>query len=105
MTYTALLITVMALCTMLIRFLPFFVFDHESSPPKYILYLGRVLPMASIAMLVVYCLRDTDLTSGIQGYTGIIASVFVFCLQAWKRNLILSILGGTVIYMILIQIL
>ena len=103
MLYPALLIAVMALCTILLRFLPFWIFDHESDTPAYILYLGRVLPPAGIGMLVVYCLRETDLFHAPYGLPEMIAVLAVILLQAVKRNAILSILGGTLIYMILIR--
>ena len=67
-------------------------------------YLGRVLPPAIIGMLVIYCLKDTVITSAPFGLPELIAGVMVVLLQAWKRNALLSILCGTVVYMLLIQL-
>ena len=100
-THAALLVIVMATVTMLLRFLPFILFRKQT--PPYISYLGQVLPAAIIGMLVVYCLKDTVLTKAPFGAPEIIAALAVVGLQAWKRNTLLSILGGTVIYMVLVQ--
>ena len=101
-THTALLIALMAAVTMLTRFLPFLVFRKRV--PAYISYLGEVLPPAIIGMLVVYCLKDIRLTVSPFGLPELIAGLCVAGLQAWKRNAILSILCGTVLYMILTQL-
>ena len=95
------LIAVMAVGTALLRFLPFLIFRRHT--PPYIAYLGEVLPAAIIGMLVIYCLKDTVLTRAPFGAPEIIAGLAVAGLQAWKRNSLLSILGGTAIYMILVQ--
>lgn len=97
----AILIAVMALVTMLLRFLPFIIF--RKNIPGYISYLGKVLPPAIIGMLVIYCLKDVSLMSGSHGMPELIAAVCVVGLQAWKRNSLISILTGTVVYMILVQ--
>ena len=98
----AILIAVMALVTMLLRFLPFLIFRDET--PAYITYLGKVIPPAIIGMLVIYCLKDTSFLAYPHGLPEIIASVFVVILQIWKRNSLISILSGTVVYMLLIQL-
>jgi len=95
------LITVMAIVTILLRFLPFLVFRKHT--PKYIAYLGKVLPPAIIGMLVVYCLKDVTLLSHPFGLPELIAVCCVAAMQVWRRNSLLSILSGTVIYMVLIQ--
>ena len=100
-THAALLVLVMAAVTVLLRFLPFLLFRKQT--PPYIAYLGEVLPAAIIGMLVVYCLKDTVLTRAPFGAPELIAGLAVVGLQAWKRNSLLSILGGTVIYMLLVQ--
>lgn len=100
-THAALLVAVMALVTMLLRFLPFLLFRKKT--PPYITYLGEVLPAAIIGMLVVYCLKDTVLTETPFGVPEILAVLAVAGLQAWKRNSLLSILGGTALYMLLVQ--
>ena len=99
---SALLVAVMSLVTILLRFLPFLVFRKKV--PPCITYLGRVLPPAIIGMLVIYCLKDTVITSAPFGLPELIAGVMVVLLQAWKRNALLSILCGTVVYMLLIQL-
>ena len=97
----AVLITVMSLVTILLRFLPFLVF-RDNTPP-YISYLGKVLPPAIIGMLVIYCLKDISLSMHPYGLPELIASACVIGLQVWKRSALVSILTGTVIYMLLIQ--
>ena len=99
--HSALLIAVMALMTMLTRFLPFFVFRKNT--PAYIIYLGRVLPPAIIGMLVVYCLKDVQLSSAASVLPPLAALILTVTVQAVKRNAVLSILTGTVLYMFLIR--
>ena len=101
MIHSAALVATMAIVTMLTRFLPFVVFRKET--PAYISYLGRVLPQAIIAMLVVYCLKDITPAAHPFGIPELAAVVCVAAVQAWRRNSLISILSGTVIYMVLIQ--
>ena len=96
------LIAVMALVTAMLRFLPFLVFRKRT--PAYIVYLGSVLPAALIGMLVVYCLKDVQITSTPHGLPELLAAAAVVLLQAWKRNSLLSILAGTLLYMLLTQL-
>ena len=98
----AVLVAVMAAVTMLLRFLPFLVFRKE--PPAYITYLGKVLPPAIIGMLVIYCLKDISLFARPFGLPELIAVAGVAAVQAWKRNSLISILTGTVLYMVLIRL-
>ena len=98
----AILIAVMAIVTMLLRFLPFMIFRKDT--PEYISYLGQVLPAALIGMLVIYCLKDTSFMEAPHGFPELISAGIVVALQAWKRNSLLSILSGTVIYMLLVQL-
>ena len=98
----ALLVFTMAVVTVLLRFLPFLVFRKET--PPYISYLGRVLPSAIIGMLVVYCLKDMDVTAAPFGIPELIAAACVVGLQAWRRNSLVSILSGTAVYMLLIRL-
>ena len=99
----AVLVAVMALTTMALRFLPFLLFRNHT--PAYIVYLGRVLPAAIIGMLVVYCLKDVALTKAPFGLPELVAVMCVIGLQAWKRNSLISILAGTIVYMGLVQVL
>ncbi len=97
-----LLIAVMALVTQLLRFLPFVLFAKDT--PKPILYLGEVLPAAIMAMLVVYCLRSTDIFSAAHGIPEAVSVLAVVLLHKWKHSTLLSILGGTVCYMLLLHV-
>ena len=97
----AVLVAVMSLVTILLRFLPFLIFRKQT--PAYITYLGRVLPPAIIGMLVVYCLKDITLTVRPHGLPELIAAACVVGLQVWRRNALISILSGTIVYMLLIQ--
>ena len=99
---SAVLVAVMAIVTMLLRFLPFLVFRKE--PPAYITYLGKVLPPAIIGMLVIYCLKDVSLTVRPFGAPELLSVACVAGVQAWKRNSLVSILAGTVVYMLLIRL-
>ena len=96
------LIAVMSAVTVLTRALPFLIFRKE--PPKYITYLGRVLPPAIIGMLVIYCFKDVSLTAHPFGLPELIAAACVAAVQAWKREPLISILAGTAVYMVLIQL-
>ena len=87
--------------TVFLRFLPFVAF--RSRRPGFVLYLGRVLPFAVMAMLVVYCLRGVNIFVGFHGLPEFIACLVVILLHVWKRNTLLSITIGTVLYMIMIQ--
>lgn len=98
---TAILVLVMAVVTWMLRFLPFLIFRKNT--PRYIIYLGKVLPPAIIGMLVIYCLKDVNITAVPFGLPELIAAVSVVVLQCWKRNSLISILFGTIIYMVLIQ--
>ncbi len=97
-----LLVATMVAGTALTRFLPFVVFRR--SPPDYVSFLGRVLPSAIIAMLVVYCLREVAWASAPFGLPELLATACVVALQAWRRNSLLSILVGTLAYMLLIRL-
>ena len=105
MTFTQRIITIamVVLATVITRFLPFFVFRAEKPTPKYILYLGKVLPAAVFGMLVVYCLKNVDLFTGSHGLPELIAILLVVALHLWKRKMLLSIAGGTLCYMLLVQ--
>ena len=99
-----LLIAVAVLVTMATRFLPFLIFGEKRKTPPIIEYLGKVLPCAIMGMLVVYCLKDVSFLSAPFGLPELIACVVVAALHMWKRNSLLSIGGGTVCYMQLVQL-
>ena len=99
-----LLIAVAVLVTMATRLLPFLIFGEKRKTPPIIEYLGKVLPCAIMGMLVVYCLKDVSFLSAPFGLPELIACVVVAVLHVWKRNSLLSIGGGTVCYMLLVQL-
>ena len=90
--------------TMTTRFLPFLVFRENRETPKVIQYVGNFLPSAVFGMLVVYCLKDVSLFTGNHGLPELIAAVCVVALHLWKRQMLLSIAGGTFVYMCLVQL-
>ena len=102
--YAFLVVVVIALVTALLRFLPFFVFNGKRSIPKVIQYLGLVLPYAIMAMLVVYCLKNVSFVKYTDWLPELISVLGVVVLHVWKRNTLLSIIGGTVCYMLLIRV-
>lgn len=102
-TYALYAILVMAFVTALLRFLPFLVMGNKKTP-EYVEYLGRVLPYAVMAMLVVYCLKGVDFTKTPFGLCEFIAVAVVTVFHVWKRNTLLSIITGTVCYMLLIRL-
>ena len=101
--HSAALIAVMALVTMLLRFLPFLIFGENRKTPKLITYLGRVLPYAIMGMLVVYCLKGVTPLAYPYALPELLACAAVVLLHIWKHNTLLSIAGGTALYMLLVQ--
>lgn len=104
-------IIIISVVTAALRFIPFLVFGGNRKTPKFINYLGKVLPYAIMGMLVVYCLKDMSFvdpeTNGIYlaGFLpAIIAGAAVVGSYVWKRNTLISIVGGTVLYMILLRV-
>lgn len=103
--YALVMILVIALVTMALRFVPFFIFGGDRPVPKFVNYLGRVLPYSIMAMLVVYCLKGISLVKAPFGFPELISVALVAVLHVWKRNTLFSIICGTVCYMALIQFL
>lgn len=97
-------IVAVAAGTMLTRFLPFIVFPESKEPPRFISYLGAVLPYAMTGLLVVYALRNTPILTGSHGIPELIACAVIVVLHYWKRNMLLSIASGTIVYMLLVQL-
>lgn len=95
------LILIMAALTAALRFLPFVMFSKGT--PKTIVYLGNLLPNAIMAMLVVYCLKNVSFTASSHGIPEALTVFLVAVLHKWKHNMLLSILGGTAVYMVLVQ--
>lgn len=90
--------------TAITRFLPFLIFPAGKETPKYIRYLGNVLPPAVFGMLVIYCLKDVSIFAGSRGVPELLAIALVIGLHLWKRQMLLSIAGGTIFYMALVQL-
>lgn len=97
-------VAVAALVTIALRFLPFTIFSGDRKTPAVITYLGKVLPYAIMGMLVVFCLKNVSLINAPHGIPELIACALVVVLHIWKRNTLISIVGGTVCYMFLIQV-
>lgn len=105
MTFSEQFITICAVVfgTLLTRFLPFTIFSSKKYTPKNIQYLGKVLPSAVFGLLVIYCLKDINVFTGSHGIPEFVSILFVTILHLWKRQMLLSIAGGTIIYMLLVQ--
>ena len=106
MTSIQALITILAIAagTPFTRWLPFWLFPEKKDPPAVVLYLGKVLPPAMMGLLVVYSLRNTDILSGSHGLPEAIAVTVTAGLHLWRRSTLLSILAGTAVYMLLVQL-
>lgn len=102
-THAVAAIAVMALVTLLLRVLPFLLFQ-EGKVPACIGFLGKYLPYAIIGMLVVYCLKDISVLHAPFGLPELFSVILVAVLHIWKRNTLLSITAGTAFYMILIRV-
>ncbi len=98
-----LVILVVAVVTSLLRFLPFLIFRGNKPTPKVLLYFGKVLPFAIMGMLVVFCFKNVDVMQASHGLPELIAGALVVGLHLWKKNTLLSIAVGTVVYMLLVQ--
>ena len=105
MTFHQQIITIfmVVLATMATRFLPFLLFPAGKKTPKYITYLGKVLPGAVFGLLVVYCLKDVSVFSGTHAIPELIAIFVTAAAHLWKRQMLLSIAAGTICYMLLVQ--
>ena len=101
--HSILLIVVMSLVTIFLRFLPFMIFGNRKTPDS-IVYLGKVLPYAIMGMLVVFCLKNVSFIASPFGIPEVLACLVVIGLHVYKRNTLLSIVGGTAVYMFLVQI-
>jgi len=97
------MIAMVVLGTMFTRFLPFLVFPSGKTTPKYVQYLGKVLPAAVLGLLVIYCFKDVSFLSGSHGVPELIGVASVTLLHYWKKNMLLSIAGGTIVYMLMVQ--
>lgn len=107
MTLTQQIITIgmVVLGTLLTRFVPFLVFPEGKPTPRYVQYLGKVLPAAVFGLLVIYSLKNVHIFTGSHGIPELVSVAVVVCLHFWKRQMLLSIAGGTICYMLLVQFL
>ena len=103
-SYKLIAILVIAIVTFGTRVAPFILFGKGKPTPQCIVYLGNYLPPAIIAMLIIYCLRNVHLYAFPFGISEVIGVVTVATLHIWKRNNLISIIGGTAIYMIAVQV-
>lgn len=106
MTFTQQIITI-GLCitgTMITRFLPFIIFNEKRKTPAFIQHMGKYLPSAVFGMLVIYCLKNVNILSGSHGIPELISILFTCSLHLWKRQMLLSIAGGTICYMVLMHL-
>ena len=101
--HAALIVAVTAAVTIALRFLPFLIFGENRKTPEIVAYLGKVLPFAIMGMLVVYCLKGVSFADAPFGIPELLSCALVAGLHVWKRNTLLSIAGGTVCYMLLVQ--
>ena len=102
-TETLIMILALAAGTQLTRWLPFWLFPENRRPPAVVLYLGRVLPPAVMGLLVVYCLRNIQFSVPPHGAAELLSVAAVALLHHWRGNVLLSIAGGTALYMVLVQ--
>lgn len=103
LTQQIITIAMVVLGTVITRFLPFLLFPAGKPTPRYIRYLGKVLPSAVFGLLVVYCLKNVRIFTGNHGIPELLSIVLVILIHRWKRQMLLSIAGGTVCYMLLVQ--
>lgn len=97
------IIVVMMIGTMITRFLPFFIFPPGKPTPPIVTYLGKSLPYATMALLVVYCLKHIDVAASPHGLPELISILLIIILHRFKGNSLLSIGAGTISYMVLVQ--
>ena len=105
MTLTQEMLTVAAVVTgtMVTRFLPFIIFPANKKTPPAITFLGQMLPAAVMGLLVIYCFKDVSFVSGTHGIPELLATAVTVLLQIFVRNMLLTIAGGTIFYMYLVQ--
>ncbi len=102
-THALIIILVMGVITLATRIVPVLIFGRGEKVPVIVMYLGKVVPYTAMGLLIVYCLRDTDIIGGSHGLPELIAIAVVTATYLWKRNTILSVVLGTAVYMTLVQ--
>lgn len=101
--HSVLMVAVISAVTIMLRFLPFWIFGGKRQTPAWVVWLGKTLPCAVMGMLVVFCLKGVSLRAAPHGLPELISCAVVVVLHVWKRSTLLSIVGGTVCYMLLVQ--
>ena len=101
--HAMIIMIVMGLMTLATRILPVLIFGRSEKVPDFILYLGKVVPFTAMGLLIVYCLRDVSVFSGSHAIPEILALAVVAASYLWKKNSILSVVVGTIVYMFLVQ--
>ena len=101
---TLAIIFAVAAGTQITRWLPFWLFPEKKEPPQVVTDLGRLLPPAMMGLLVVYCLKGVAWTASPYGAPELLAIAAVVLLHRWKGHVLLSIAGGTALYMLLVQL-
>ena len=101
--HAMLILLVMGAVTFATRIVPVLIFGRGEKVPDVIMYLGKVVPFTAMGLLIVYCLRDTHVLTGSHAIPEILAMAVVALSYLWKRNSILSIVTGTIVYMLLVQ--
>lgn len=97
------IIALVAFATMITRFLPFIAFPANKETPSYVKYLGKVLPAAVLGLLVIYSLKDVSIFNEYHAIPESVSIAVILLLHLWKRQMILSISVGTILYMLLVQ--
>lgn len=101
--HAMIIMIVMGLMTLATRILPVLIFGRSEKVPDFILYLGKVVPFTAMGLLIVYCLKDVSVFSGSHAIPEILALAVVAVSYLWKKNSILSVVVGTIVYMFLVQ--
>ena len=101
--HSLIIIIVMGLVTLATRILPVLIFGRNEKIPKYIMYLGKVVPYTAMGLLIVYCFKDVSVVQKPHALPELIAMSVVIISYLWKRNAIFSVVIGTVLYMLLVQ--
>ena len=98
-------IAVCVLATMATRMIPFFLFRPGKNLPAYIQYLGKALPSAVFALLVVYPHKDKQNNTENHGMPKALSLAVTVAIHVWKRNMLLSMAAGTACCMALTRVL
>ena len=104
MMHDVLTVAVISAVTVAVRFLPFIIFREGEKVPDTVKYLGEVLPSAVMGMLVIFCLKDVDFMSAGHGAKELLSVTVTVLSYLWKKDTSLSVITGTVCYMIVSRI-